>query len=324
MAQKLLVPSDWSRKGSALLIAVKMLQHFHRVEPVVYFGIKHGVFLGYNRIPPDLSPNTRCNILMGGGPMKHDGLIVGLNWKRIRWVVFNSIFLQRIATSQFKNIGQNKILHILGGVCSDKNLFDYEETARTIDGNIRFVICAKWWKRPFKRKEQYIKLFNDYILSEFPEAEMYVLGNHENKVDGKVHFIYRDFTTDLYPSIYRRSHIHLMLSPFDTGPLTLTEALHYRIPFVCSNNCCGFELIERVDGKCGEIVKMDPSIKSNRDCEKYKPFSSCKFFNHFDYKLAMKGIRKVVSNYTEYTNWKWTNTFNYKNQADEWMELLYG
>jgi len=123
---------------------------------------------------------------------------------------------------------------------------------------------------------------------------------------------------------FKKSHIQLILTPFDTGPKTLTESLHYRVPFICSNNCSGNEYINLI-GKCGIVVNTDPLITTMKDYSRYKPLESPKWYNKkIDYSIIMKAVDNIVDNYETYTSWKWNKKLNYQDQSNKIYNILKG
>jgi len=265
-------------------------------------------------------------MFVGGCKVNKNGIPRNNPWNKIHHVIFNSEFGKRITISRYKKIKKNSVVYLLGGAISDPNRMNPLTTGRVLDENINFVICAKWWKRKFKRLKQSIELFNKYILPKYPNSTLNILGHKgDPKTIGNIVYHQKSFHNSTVYDVYNKSHIQILLTPFDRGPLTLSESLHYRIPFICSHNCCGPEFIKLVDGKCGEAVKIDTILKSASMCRKIQPMTNKKHYNkNLDYKLIMSKVDKIIDNYDYYTEWKWNDNFNYKSQAKKWLEAIVG
>ncbi len=326
----ILLPNRYNKRGGPLWIITSLLSHFYDdIKLKEYSGQRSGVFLGYNVIPREVISKKKIRkiLLVGGCKMSKNGVPRKEKWKNVDAVVFNSKFSKRITTSAYK-VGKHYIIHILGGAPSDDNMHSpLSPMSESINKDeIHFMTVAKWWKRPFKRLKQTEKLFNEYILKKYPNAKLHVGGVLKEKKNRKnIYYYKKTFHRDVIPNIYRQCDIQLMFSTFDTGPMTLTESMHYRVPFVCSNNCCGKELIRSVNGECGISVDIDPEIRTFKDCNRIKPMTNKRFYSKdIDYDKIMRSIEAVVDNYDHYTSWEWTDGFNYKAQARKWRDLLLG
>lgn len=318
---------NWDRRGSALWIVGNALQNLFNVELSTYNGQKNGTLLAYDVLPENIPNSIKKILLIGGFKLKENGIPRNNKWESIDHVIFNSEFYKRIVLSKY-NIKNNSVIYILGGAPSDIDMFSpINKTAKTVNSNneINFVVCAKWWKRPFKRLKQSVHLFNNFILNKYPYSKLHVLGNNikEDKQNNNIYYYRKTFHRDVVPKVFSKSHIQLILTPFDSGPLTLTESLHYRVPFVSSTNCCGPEIIKIINGKCGECVKIDSSIKTYKDCLKIKPITNKTHYDKpLDYQLIMEAIVKIVDNYEEYINWCWTDDFSYESQYRKIFNLI--
>lgn len=321
---KILFHPDYDKRGGALWIISHMLKHFCNAKWEVYHRKKKGVYFGCNVLPEDIPDSMKSVLLVGGCRIKDNGVPRRTDWGKVTHVVFNSNFIQKVTTSRY-SIRNSEVVYILGGCPSDPNICVPVESKTKPQDVIRFVVCAKWWKRPFKRLRQTVVLFNKYILPKYKNSELHVLGNNieKDRREGNVFYHKKSFYNDISHKIYNQSHISLILTPFDTGPMTLTESMHYRIPFVSSYNCCGPELANKFDNKCGECVKIDPLITSYKHCLKYKPMTNKDFYNkELNYSLIMDAIDHIVEDYDSYTNWSWNDNLNYELQAKKWMNLL--
>jgi hypothetical protein len=324
--EKLYLHKNWNKRGSALWIVSQMLRQHHNVSLVPYRRQKKGVLLIYNILPPNLPKGLKIVALIGGFRLKDNGVARNIKWRRLAHVVFNSNFYRKICLSGF-SIKKSSVIHILGGAPADDQMLVPDESHIVLDINkhINFVVCAKWWKRSFKRLRQSIKLFNNFILPKYPNSTLRVLGSKFGKHKNNIIFHRKSFHNSTVADVYRKSHIQLILTPFDTGPLTLTESLHYKLPFICSTNCAGPEILELLDGKAGEVVTIDRTIKSIRMLKRYRPTTNKKHYDReLNYKRILNSIDTIVDNYDEYIRWKWTNSFNYRTQSEKWMKVLFG
>jgi glycosyltransferase involved in cell wall biosynthesis len=321
------------KRGGPLWIITRLLCHFYDdITLKTYSNQKRGIYLGYNTVPLNVArqPGIRKILLVGGCAMKDNGVPRKEDWKNVKCVVFNSHMSKKVTMTApiHKSIGKHAVIHILGGAPSDPNLcIPVVNRERSFNKKkIKFMCVAKWWKRPFKRLKQTEILFRKHILEEYPNATLHVGGmKGESKIKGNIHYYQKSFHRDTVVNLYKNCDIQLMFSTFDTGPMTLTESMHYRLPFICSNNCCGKELIDRVDGQCGINVDMDPEIKNFKDCKEIRPMTNKRYRKApIDYEKIMEIIKIMVDNYDDYTSWKWKENFNYKVQAKRWRDLLKG
>jgi len=258
---------------------------------------------------------------LGGFEVKYDGRPRPSDFRHLDWVVFNSEFYARIVLSKHK-IKRYKVIYMLSSLPADEDNKPVLERCN-IDGVINFLAIAKWYKRPFKRQRQTIHLFNEYILPKYPNALLHVIGcGKDTERKGNIILYQKDFHDQSIVNLFKTGHVNLILTPFDTGPKTLMESLYYRVPFVSSYNCAGRELIDKL-GCCGKTVKLDPFIKNIRDCKKFKPMTSKKFYNKdLDYQLIMNAIDEIIDNFQLYTSWQWKQDFSPDTEAEKWANLL--
>jgi len=150
-----------------------------------------------------------------------------------------------------------------------------------------------------------------------------VLGNGKEDRKGNVVYYKENFEGNMVMDVTKKSHMLIMLSAFDTGPMLLNEALHYRVPFVASNNCCAIEFAQHINGKYCETVNIDPPLSSASDCKKYKPMTGSGYINgNIDYKLVMQSIDNIIRNYSQYTSWKWKHEDPYYEQFNKWKNII--
>lgn len=272
-----------------------------------------------NAIPNNLPADVRVMAYFAS-ERKHHGMKLHRSpWNRINHGAYTSNFYKTLVSYPVR---ESSVINWIGGIPSDENALSPVLSPRKIEGTINFICCAKWWKREFKRLRQIVKLFNDFILKQYPDSVLYVLGNKVEKREGRVHYYAKSHHDSRYVDIWRKSHIHISLSPFDAGPKTLNESLHYRVPFISPSNSAASDFIDQL-GKCGEIVKIDRLITSLKRFKKLQPFTNAKHFDkEIDYELVLASIRKIIDNFEEYTSWKWTDEFNYEVQTDKWMKAL--
>jgi hypothetical protein len=316
------------RSGGALQDIVNM------VEPL---GVKLGqpgreeeyVHFILDKQPPRITDKQcRRNVLYLGGPRVKDNGVMRIRKSQMRnadHVVFNSKFFARICFSKYdRYIRKHKIIYTICTLPGDKDR-NVVPGPRSLpsDGTINFVTIAKWYKRPFKRLKQTEVLFNRYILPKYPKAILRVIGcGKPNERVGNVVYYQKSFHGSDPVKAFRKSHIQLCLTPFDTGPKTLAESLCYRVPFVCSNNCVGQEFVQKL-GKCGKVVKIDPSIKNVRDCNKFQPMTNKSYYGRkLDNDALITAVDEIITNYEEYTSWSWSDELSPETEAKKWTGLL--
>jgi hypothetical protein len=308
------------RRGGPLFMVSELLKH-HGVEIDVFSQEPlSNIVLAHNRFDK-VRRSKRNVVFMGGYKWIRSG-----NGMNADHVVFQSEFFKKICLSARKPKTYS-VINVLGGMPSDQGRMHPIECARPTPGPVRFVCCAKWWKRDFKRLRQTQYLFTKFLRRVYRGASLHVLGMNIPKMRSSRGVIQypKSFHRGDQSDVIRKAHVMLMLSPFDTGPMVLTEAMHYRVPFVCSNNCAGSELIDSVDGVCGKVVKIDPSISSHWRLKRFRPTRSKAFYDkELKYDKIVAATREIVGDFTHYTSWKWTPEFNYESQAAKWIEVLGG
>jgi len=289
-------------------------------------GIGEAFITFSNRTDIIPDKNIRNLVFLGSFPMKTNGVQPGMNWDNIDHVVFISKFYEAIVRSSYDIKCKTSVINFIGGCPADSDILSPILKPRKCPDRINFICCAKWWKRKFKRLPQILNLFRNYILKKYPRSLLHVLGNNikrdicENNV-----IFYKKSHHDLnYVKIWKAAHINISLSPIDSGPMTLNESLHYRVPFVYPANSAALDYIEHL-GKCGEIVTIDPLLKTAEDCRKYMPITNkLHYGKELDYEIILNSITKIINNFEEYTSWEWTDDFNYDTQIDKWMEAFHG
>jgi len=315
------------KKGGTLWPIVRLLKGLCNVKCVEYGGERSGVYLGHNTLKLGVSSKLRRVIFLGGARPGDHGIPREFNWNKADHNVFISKFFRKIAKSRYK-IKRSSVIHLVGGAPMDMDLTPMPPVSEPLGDEIHFMISAKWKKRYFKRYKQHIKFFQKKVLPAYPQSKLHVLGStvtEDQVTEGSITFYKKSFHNEVIKEVYQKSHIQLIFTPFDTGPMTVNESLHYRVPFLCGNNSAANEFISMVDGTCGEIIQIDPQIKTAKDCKKYKPMKDRKFYNRIvDVGPIMETVHKVIKDYPKYTSWNWTEKFNYKAQADKWMNLLFG
>tara|TARA_Y100000034_G_scaffold125155_1_gene174345 strand:+ start:992 stop:1993 length:1002 start_codon:yes stop_codon:yes gene_type:complete len=272
-----------------------------------------------------IDDNCKRRVLyLGGFKIKYNGIPRHSKFVDLDHVVFPSQFYADMCLSEFPQLTRDKckIIYMIAPMPVD-NVLEPVLEPRSIDGTIHFLAIAKWWKRNFKRQRQTTRLFNKYILAKYPNSLLHVLGCGKSTFHkGNVIYYQEGFSKPEYIDMFKRAHISLIFTPFDTGPKTIAESLYYRVPFVCSNNCVGKEFISYL-GSCGKMVKIDPDIKSSSDIRAYKPLTRKEFYDkNIDYLSIMDAIDEIVENFKTYTSWEWTNELSPETEAKKWVDVL--
>ncbi|KKN09482.1 hypothetical protein LCGC14_1046230 [marine sediment metagenome] len=321
---------SYDRKGGTLRPIARLLSHFYDVELRLYKGEKRGAYLGHNTLDHRvISKKMRRVVFVGGARPGDHGIPRKWKWNKVDHVVFISHFFRNIAKSRYK-IRRSSVIHLIGGTPSDEKMVPVKPFVKSFNeiDEINFMICAKWNKRYFKRYMRHINLFNDIIQECYPNSKLHVLGKKitgEKAESGNIILYRKDFHGSTSFDVYNKSDIQLILTPFDTGPMTVNESMHYRVPFICGNNSAAQEFIDMVDGVCGDVVKIDPQIRTAKHCNKYQPMVNKKFYGRkLNDDLIMKSVHNIVKNYAKYVSWRWTDEFNYEVQAKKWMNILFG
>jgi len=316
-------------------MVIQLLTKFQDIDLQTYEGQEEGVVLAYNKMPDEIHESMRSILFIAGYSLSrsyradNNGLPRNNPWSKIKHVVFNSNIIRQIACSHYK-IEESSVIHMVGGACADDNCMEPFESGKKIDvKNLQFVAIAKWWKErsAYKRRRQTIKFFKKFIRRKYPGSHLHLLGNNipGTTTEGGITYYRKTFHKSIVPDIYKQSHIQLMFSAFESGPMTLNESMHYRVPFVCANNCCGAEYNNLIDGVCGISSRIDKAINNNRGVVLHRPMTNKSFYDkELRYGRLMSAVRKIVSNYDKYTKWKWTPEFNYRAQSDKWMHVLFG
>lgn len=265
---------------------------------------------------------NRPKYLYHGAPLPTKYMYKPRGWHHIKEVVFNSHFSKEIGITAYPEMSKNRVIYTIGGLPCDDD-FTPIFTPRKLKEPIQFITIAKYYKRGFKRLRSVTKLFKEYILKEYPNSVLHIIGSKHKRKKGKIIYHGKSFYDIKNINILKRSHIFLTLSPFDTGPKTILESMHYRVPFVCANNCMGQDLIDMI-GKCGRSTPVDPAIKNIKDWKYYDPIRSKKFYlkREIDYNIVMRDIREIINNYEEYTSWQWNDKLNYESEIDKWVDLF--
>ena len=313
------------KQGTALPSLLKMVSFSHpEVEFIPYEGknTKGDVLICANTTGCNYHGRLRKVCFIGSIPtiLKSGNMS---EWKDIDQVLYISSFVKKIIESKYGVIN-NSINLLFGGLPADFDL-DPHNINRKIEGPIQFVSVAKWYKRPYKRLNQIVKLYNEYLKKEYPYSILNIIGVKTTHKEGNIHYYRKSFHNSEVVEVFKNSHIQLAPTPFDTGPKTLSESLHYRIPFVCSNNCSGSEYIDLL-GKCGIEIMTDPTIDSIKKYKALDPLNHLSKFNEkqIPYDSYFESIKEIVDNFEEYTSWKWNDNFNYKKQSDELYNALKG
>lgn len=312
------------KQGTPLPDLVKMVHYSHpEVEFIPYSEKAKGdVILGINKTGGKIGGGIRRVVHIGSVPTfmtpKHR-----VDLKNVDHIFFNSVFCKKIINSSV-NFKKSSSFLVFGCLPADTDM-EPTDGPRSIDGPIQFLALAKWFKRPYKRLKQIEKLFNKFLKKEYPDSILNIVGVKADSRKGDIFYYRKGSHSERNVEIVKKSHIQLIPTPFDTGPKTIPESLHYRIPFVCSNNCAGKEYIKKL-GKCGIEVQTDPQLHVIKQYLKYRPLDSGSEYNRkkIPYEEYLKAVKKIVNNFEEYTSWEWNDKLNYKKQSDKLYKILKG
>jgi len=312
------------RKGTPIPDIVKMVHYNHpEVEFVPYTPTEGGdVILGIHRSIPEDKSSTRKVMFIGSIPTlrkSNNRDDIG----SLDHTIFISDFCKKVFVSAWKFKNYSTFLPV-GGMPADDNL-EPILNKRIISGPIKFVAVAKWYKRPYKRKDQIIELYQNYLRKEYPDSTLHMVGSLGDKVKDGVHYHKKSFSKYELVEFIKGCHVHIIPTPFDEGPHTVPESLHYRVPFVCSNNCCGSEYIDRL-GNCGIAVETEKTIDCWNNYKLFKPLDYRSKFvrNEIPYDKYFNAVKKIVDNFEEYTSWTWNEKLNYRDQSDKLYNILKG
>jgi hypothetical protein len=312
------------RNGTPVPDIAKMVHYNHpEVEFIPYTPEENGdVILGINRTNAADRRNIRKVMYLGSVPT----FVKSPNREGIGSVdhtFFISEYCKNIFIDRW-NFEKYSVFLPFGPLPADLNLEPLYDK-RSIEGPIQFVSVAKWYKRPYKRKEQIIRLYHKYLKKEYPDSILHIIGEKKEQIKDGVHYHRKGFGNEKMIDIFKKCHIHLIPTPFDTGPKTIPESMHYRVPFICSNNCAGIEYIDKV-GKCGIEVKTDSMIRSWAGYKDAGPLNyKSKFVRkEIPYDKYLSAVREIVNNFEEYTSWEWNEKLNYKKQSDQLYNVLKG
>jgi hypothetical protein len=315
------------KQGTLLPDIARMVNYSHpEVEFIPYNDgeSKGDILMEFNATKAKSKEGMRRLVFIGSIPSLMKRNNIG-NWDKVDHVFYISDFCKNIVEASFKS-KQNSSHLLFGGLPSDDDMQPLMNH-REIDGPIQFLAVAKWYKRPYKRLNQIVKLYRDYLKVEYPDSILNVIGVKTEYVDDGVYYYRKTFHNPSIIDIFKNSHIQLIPTPFDTGPKTISESLHYRVPFVCSNNCAGKEYINKL-GKCGIDIETDPFIDSHEKYKLHKPLNvqgKKKFHkNPIPYEKYFEAVRGIVNNFKEYTSWEWNEKFNYEDQSDQLYNMLKG
>lgn len=313
------------RNGTPLPDIVKMVHYNHpEVEFIPYNRNKGAdVILGINRTMGSDIRKIRKVMYVGSVPSFLKSSDKKLT-KRVDHTFFISEYCRKIFINSKWEFKSYSVFLPFGSLPYDSSMEPVADS-RKIEGPIQFVSVAKWYKRPYKRQQQVIKLYNKFLKKEYPDSILHLIGSPRNEIRGNIHYHKKSFHSDEVINLFKKCHVHIIPTPFDTGPKTVPESLHYKIPFVCSNNCAGIEYINHI-GKCGIEVKTDPVINDMQNYKKLDPlnYKSKYTKNQIPYKDYLKAVKIIIDNFKEYTSWQWPYNFNYKIQSDKLYNILKG
>lgn len=311
------------KNGTPIPDIIKMIHYNHPdVEFKPYNEDARGdVILSVNL--PVKDPKERRQILYLGSVPSFRKSKFKNNLDFIDGSWFISDFCKRLLTSRW-DFGKSEIILPFGPMPCDENL-EPLEYSRKIKGPIQFVCVAKWYKRPYKRLKQILRLYHDFLRREYPDSILNIIGSPKESFKDGVFYYKKSFHNARNIEILKNSHINLIPTPFDTGPKTIPESMHYRVPFISSNNCASREYINII-GKCGIEIDTDPSIENLADYKKYDPLNYQSEYTKkkIPYKEYLEATKEIINNFEAYTSWDWNEKLNYKSQSDKIYEMLNG
>ena len=310
--------------GTPIPDLIKMVHYSHpEVEFCKYEeGVEGDVLLCINRTMSEDNSGIKRVMYVGSVPsfLKAKGL---KKFESVGHTFFISDYCKNLFI-QGNNIENISVFLPFGPLPSDSNLEPVIGT-RTIEGPIKFLAMAKWYKRPYKRLKSIVHLYREYLRKEYPDSILHVIGCKEDYVKDGVNYYRKSFHSQITIDLVKKCHVHIIPTSFDTGPKTITESLHYRVPFVCSTNCSGSEYMD-ILGKCGLEVETDEYIDSLIKYKKHRPlYIHSKFVKKtIPYDIYVKAIKNIIDNFEEYTSWEWNDSLNYKKQSDKLYNILKG
>jgi len=313
-----------SSNGTPIPDLIKMVHYSHpEVEFVPYEeGSEGDVLLCINRSMSEDKSGIRRAMYIGSVPS-----FLRSKGSKIIHSLDHTFFISNYCKNIFIKGDESDNISVFlpfGPLPSDSNLEPVTGT-RTVIGPIQFLAMAKWYKRPYKRLKSIVNLYREYLRKEYPDSILHVIGCKEDSVKDGVHYYRKSFHSQITIDLVKKCHVHIIPTSFDTGPKTITESLHYRIPFVCSTNCSGVEYMNKL-GKCGIEVETDEYIDSIIKYKKHRPLYTHSAFvkKEIPYDMYVKAIKEIIDNFKEYTSWKWNDNLNYKNQSDKLYNMLKG
>jgi len=312
------------KKGTPIPDLIKMAHYNHpEVEFAPYKKGETGdVLLCINRTMKEDKSGIRKVMYLGSVPSFLKSKGVGNN-SGVDHTFFISNYCEKIFIGMCEFENYSTFLPV-GPMPADSNVNPILEK-RVINGPIQFVSIAKWYKRPYKRLKHIVKLYRKHLRKEYPDSILHIIGFKKDKDEDGIYYHKKSFSRDGAVDIFKKCHIQLIPTAFDTGPKTIPESLHYRVPFVCSSNCAGSEYIDLL-GHCGLEVYTDEHIDSYKKYKRLKPlYGRSKFVTKIlPYDLYVNAVKEIVDNFEDYTSWEWNDRLNYKKQSDELYNMLKG
>jgi len=303
----------------------KMIRDFYpEIEFVPYQTTRKGdVFLGNHTIPDDAPKDMRRVVSFGSMPHYLRNYYGNDTMGKLDHVAFVSDFVRKIILSE-QELKSHSVILWTGSLPCDNKMKPFLRR-KPLSEPIHFVACAKFWRRKYKRKKQIVSLYEGYLKKLYPNSYLHILGSKRNKKhpSGIIEY-FHSFEDPRYCRVMKRSHLQIVMTPFDTGPHVIGEALHYRVPFVVSNNCAGPETIELL-GDCGKVVESDRHIDNAEMFRLLRPLKNPSFYDgKQNYELWVETIREILDNYEKFTSWQWNSDLNYESQAKKWYGVLTG
>lgn len=210
------------------------------------------------------------------------------------------------------------------------------------NGEYDIVCISKWWKRPFKRfpliAESFTLLKNElgyknamlhvfgwmtdkpmpYTTGMFPIVKL----SNNVRSNSNIKYYQKSFHNGLYESQLSKSHLLVHLSPLDSGPQVITEALSYNVPVLISNNMGAAEWIKEIGATAGIVLDIDPVTDSYKKIKRL-PLKKRKFCSNINpaFKVA-SAMKTILDNYEKYT-YEVPRKFRIEGALEMWFEIIF-
>lgn len=239
--------------------------------------------------------------------------------------VYPSSFWKQIVESHPKTVCKyGVVIPCFGGLPSDLNINPVMKRSKPT-GTIHIGCCAKWLKRPFKRRKQIVQAVHAIKKKAYSDVHLHVFGNHveDTVTEDCVTFYRKSFVNTEHADLYRNLiSVFIHLSSFDSGPAVISESIFYRIPFIVSNNCGAKEYNDLTSSKCGVVVNLDEQISSYKDCLRINPFHRKVYGVPINNDIIVDSFSQIMDDYDNYVNWEYTPKYSSKHIENMWLSVL--